>query len=123
DIEDLEWDIPYVLGMDCSGNVGKDFTTLTVIDPRNFEVVATMRTNLYSTSRFGKAVLKVMNSIFINSILVPERNAMGIAVIDNMIEEDFMVKSRIYHHPGDTAPGMKMIKTLDLFFIMNYLFT
>lgn len=110
DIDDIEWDIPYVIGEDCSGNVGKDFTTLTVIDPRNFEVVATMRTNLYSTARFGKAVLKIMNSIFPNSILVPERNAMGIAVIDNMIESDYMINSRIYHDPKDGVPGMKNTK-------------
>lgn len=75
-------EIPYVMGVDCSGNLGKDYSTLVAIDPTNFEVVATMRINQHSIIRFASTIAYIMINIFPRSIAIIERNAMGVGVVD-----------------------------------------
>jgi hypothetical protein len=104
-IDDIEWDLPILISSDCAGNVGKDFSTVVLLDPRNFEVIGTLRCNAYSTAAFGNAILYIMNSLFPKSTLIMERNSMGIAVLDHMIDKDYLIRMRIYQDPDNDAPG------------------
>lgn len=80
--EKVDKDIPYIIGVDVSGNLGKDYSTFVAIDPTNFEVVATMRINQHSTIRFASAIAYIMINILPRSIALIERNAMGLSVVD-----------------------------------------
>lgn len=114
EIEDLDPLLPYILSLDCGGNLRRDFTALTVTDPRTFEVIATMRTNSYSTTRFAKAVAKLLLGIFIGGILVAERNSMGITVLDTILDVDYSLTARVYFDKDD-KPGIftdKMVRDL-----------
>lgn len=105
DINEFDFKGIYVAGVDCGGNVSRDFSTFVVVDPTNFEVVATLRTNSYSTTRFSRAIAYIMSAIFPNIVIIPERNAMGITIIDNIIEYDRSLISRIYHDENG-KPGL-----------------
>lgn len=83
--ERIEKDIPYILGVDCSGNLQKDFSTVVAIDPTNFEVVATMRINSHSVIRFGGAICYIMHNLMPRSIVLIERNGVGIGVVDYVL--------------------------------------
>ena len=104
DQDSINWEDTYVGALDTSGNLSRDFTALVIINPLNFEVVATLRSNLYSTTNFVKALKIVMKKYFKNMILVPERNNMGITVID-MLLEDYSLKNRVYHDEKN-IPGV-----------------
>lgn len=96
DPEVLDWSRPYIIGGDCANNVGSDYSALVVLDPYTYEVVATIRTNMYSSMLFAKMIADLMRKYFYRSILVLERNLNGATVIDRIIEEDFSLASRIY---------------------------
>jgi hypothetical protein len=100
-IAELNFDMVCVGGVDCGGNLMKDYSTLVIVDPGNFEVVATLRTNSFSTNRFAKALVYIMLRIFPGLILVPERNSMGIAIIDFIIDNFPQLYRRIYHQPNE----------------------
>ena len=100
-VTEIDFNKIYIGGVDCGGNLMKDFSTLVITDPTNFEVVATLRTNSFSTNRFAKALVYIMLKIFPFLTIIPERNAMGIAIIDYMIDNFPQLYRRIYHEPVD----------------------
>ena len=99
-----------VFGMDCSGNVRRDFSTLVGVDVTNSEVVFTMRCNQYSVTRFGRAVAYILLYLFPKSILVPERNYVGLPVVEIIAEN--MGSSRIYKDEKDEKLGVSMVHNL-----------
>ena len=105
DLDKLDWDRILAAGVDCGGNVMRDFSTLVIVDPTNMEVIATLRSNSYSTTRFSKAIYIIMKHIFPNLKILPERNSMGIAIIDTIITFDPSMRNRIYHDESG-KPGI-----------------
>lgn len=99
-----------VFGMDCSGNVRRDFSTLVGVDVTNSEVVFTMRCNQYSVTRFGRAVAYILLYLFPRSILVPERNYVGLPVVEIIAEN--MGSTRIYKDERDEKLGVSMVHNL-----------
>lgn len=74
----------FVAGIDFAENVGRDFTTLTIVDVETLAVVCTLRTNTANLVAFAICVVDIMKA-FPHLLLVPERNNNGSAVIDNII--------------------------------------
>ena len=103
-IDELDFNKVYVCGIDTGGNLLHDFSTFVVVDPTNYEVVAVMRTNQFSTNRFAKAVANILVNVFNNAIAVIERNYVGVALCDNLIENGYGLASRIYCSE-DGKPG------------------
>jgi hypothetical protein len=96
DPSEIDWAIPYIIGGDCANNIGKDYSALVVIDPRNYEVIATVRTNMYSTMFFAHLIISLMRNYFFKSTLVLERNLNGATILDRVLEEDISLRDRIY---------------------------
>lgn len=97
DPDTIDWEnTPYIIGGDCSNNVGSDYSALVVIDPYTYEVVATIRTNMYSTMLFAQMIADLMSKYFCKGILVLERNLNGATIIDRLIEINANLASRIY---------------------------
>jgi len=72
--------IPIAIGMDASENVGKDFTSFVFSDARDMSVLATCAcntTNIIKVAAFIVRWVKLENVVFI-----PERNSVGVAIID-----------------------------------------
>ena len=76
----------YIVGMDTSDNVGKDYTTMVVVDPADLTVVATCKCNVANFVHVVNCVVEVLTDIFPNSILIPERNKNGAVLIDILID-------------------------------------
>lgn len=108
-IEEIDFNKQYVMGVDCGGNLLQDFSVITIVDPSNFETIGVLRSNSYSTNRFAKAIVNIMKEIFTNSILVMERNNMGIAIIDYITENNFLLAGRVYYDEND-KPGFATTK-------------
>ncbi|MDE7099972.1 MAG: hypothetical protein K2N99_01970, partial [Malacoplasma sp.] len=95
-----------VFGMDCSGNTRRDFSTLVGVDVTNSEVVFTLRCNQYSVTRFARAVAYILLYLFPKSILVPERNYVGLPVIEIIAEN--MGQTRIFKDEKDEKIGVDL---------------
>lgn len=81
----------YIIGADTSDNVGKDFTTLIVIDPSDLTVVATCRSNISNFVHVATCVIELLQMLP-NAIFIPERNKNGAVLIDILI--DVLLKTR-----------------------------
>ena len=73
-----------IAGMDTSENIGRDWTTLVIVDPTNLNVVATAGCNNANTMQVGQFVTNILLD-FEGLCWIPERNNTGIAIIDYVI--------------------------------------
>lgn len=71
----------FVIGADCSENVGQDFTTFLMMDASTMAVVATMRCNDSNLISIGLFVLNFL-VMFPKALFIPERNSTGVAILD-----------------------------------------
>ena len=76
----------YIIGMDTSDNIGRDYTTMVVVDPSDLTVVCTCKCNVANFIHVVNCVVELMVDIFPNSIIIPERNKNGAVLIDILIE-------------------------------------
>lgn len=65
--------IPFVIASDTSDNVGRDFTTLVMLNPLDMPVVMTCRCNQANTMLIVDIVFKLLKK-FKRSVFIPERN-------------------------------------------------
>lgn len=77
---------PFVAGMDTSENIGRDFTTLVMMDPTDLNIVAVCRCNVANTMQVAKYMSDLLLE-FPNLLWIPERNNTGIALIDFVIQK------------------------------------
>lgn len=75
---------PYVIGCDTSDNVGRDFTTLCMVDPYDLHVVCTFKCNTTNLTFVAEAIMEFLRD-FPRSIFIPERNKAGAYLIDYII--------------------------------------
>lgn len=73
-----------VLGVDSSENIGRDFTSAVLVDPKDMSTVATFRCNESNVIKvailFGNFLVTHPKTVFI-----PERKSTGSAIIDQII--------------------------------------
>ena len=75
----------FIMGMDGSENVQRDFTAFTIIDIEHLSVVARMECNDVNIMRIGFFVLKMLMK-YTKLLFIPERNSIGVAVVDQLLE-------------------------------------
>ena len=75
----------YIIGMDTSDNVGRDATTVIVVDPADLSVIMTCTCNDANYVRVINCVLELIFDLFPRCIFIPERNKNGAVMIDIVI--------------------------------------
>lgn len=75
-----------IVGMDTSENIGRDYTTITMIDPTDMSVVAVSRGNMSNIMAVARYMVRML-TMYPNLVWIPERNHMGVAILDFAIEE------------------------------------
>jgi len=78
--------IPMILGMDSSENVGRDFTSLVLLDARDMSLVATCRCNESNIIRMAIFIATFLIA-YTNTLFIPERKSTGSAIIDTILIE------------------------------------
>ena len=78
--------IPMVMGSDSSENIGKDFTTFTLVKVSDLSVLATFRCNNSNTMEIARFIMNVLTK-YPNTTFIPERQNTGIVITDFVIEE------------------------------------
>lgn len=111
--------IPFIIAADTSDNIGRDFTTLVMINPTDMSVVMTCRCNQTNLAYIAKCIVKLMQK-HTRSILIPERNKNGAMLIDLILhafEEDYHFDpfSRIFNtYVQNYTSSSPSFKTLDI---------
>src|SRR5699024_3579955 len=84
--KDFDWEDTLLIGVDCATGMEEDYSAITIAD-RNGEVLADFKHNLIDTIELGKLLYDLMTMYFPNSILIPERNSVGKAIIDLLLKD------------------------------------
>lgn len=103
-IDEIDFNKPYVAGVDTGGNLLHDFSTFVVVDPTTFEVIGVLRSNQFSTNRFKNCLINLLTNVFTNTTVIIERNYIGITLCDALIEYSYSLGNRIYCSE-DGKPG------------------
>jgi hypothetical protein len=107
---------PYVISVDCSGMLNNDYASIAIIDPVTFELVATLRSNarsaLSNTAIFTWAIIDIARDIYRESLIVIEKNNMGIAIVDNIVSLAPELTSRLYSSKLEPATRVKTKESL-----------
>lgn len=91
-----------IIGSDTSNNIGKDFTSILILDPTTLSVIGVARTNQVNLFQTCECLLDIFK-LFPNSIFIPERNANGCFMADTIIDlmkydKSFQPLKRIFNH-------------------------
>ena len=109
--------IPFILSSDTSDNIGKDFTTLVLTNPKDMAVVMTCRCNQSNMVLVANAIFNLMRR-FPNSVFIPERNraATLIDVIVHMIttKTDWDPFKRIFNYYFQDKHDTVNVRSLDI---------
>lgn len=82
---------PLVLGMDMSDNMGRDYTTMVGVDTIDMSTLVTFRSNNTGQLYVARSIARFMQ-LFHRTILVPERNRQGAAIIEFIVDELMRMK-------------------------------
>jgi hypothetical protein len=75
----------YLVGCDVGGGLGRDNSTMVVVDPEDLMPVAIFKNNKINTSYFTSLIEYVMEEVLPLSIFIIERNNYGLNVIDTLV--------------------------------------
>lgn len=89
----------YMLGVDCSASVGRDSNAITIVDPYTEKPVAEFKSPYISLPDFRRLIYQIMKELTPRGILCIERNHVGTAVIQELMETEF--GNNIYYETGD----------------------
>lgn len=77
---------PFVIGMDCSENIGRDFTSFVIMDPSDMSIVATCKCNETNLIQLGRYIVSLLLK-YDRAIFIPERNSTGVTILDTVFDE------------------------------------
>ena len=70
-----------IIGLDSSENVGKDFSSLVIVDPYTTKVIGQLRCNTSNLITFSR-MIAILLIRFKKALFIPERKSTGITIID-----------------------------------------
>jgi len=97
--------VKYVAGADVASGHGSDYSVLSIIGTKGLssEVVAVIRSKHLTTSEFAREIYRVCET-YNFPLLAIERNAMGVSVVDELIE---MKYPRLYYKDDNARKNGK----------------
>lgn len=95
--ENLDRSIPYIIGTDCSTGTNKDHNAFTVINPYTVEPVAEFQCNYIGETKYLALIEEFITKHIPRAILCIERNSVGDAIIDNIIENNRPILTNLYY--------------------------
>ena len=70
-----------IVGLDSSENVGKDFSSLVIVDPYSTKTIGQIRCNTSNLIEFSRMIASLLLR-FKKALFIPERKSTGIVIID-----------------------------------------
>ena len=98
--KDLDENIPYLVGIDPAAGGGGDNFAITIINPYNLQIAAEFKSPYISGVAACNLLITLVNDYIPKAVLIPERNSMGIYLIQ-MIVEQTSIKENLYWSKDD----------------------
>lgn len=85
----------YIISVDIAGGLEKDATVITIIDPLNYKPVCIFKSNRIDTPTLVDVLVELVETYFNSAVVVPERNNMGLSVIQMLLKTS--ISKNIYY--------------------------
>lgn len=92
--KDLDENIPYIVGIDPAGGGGGDNFAITIVNPYNLLIAAEFKSPYLSGPAAVKLLLELIHDHIPKGVLIPEKNSMGIYLIQMLLETD--IRDNLY---------------------------
>ena len=92
--KDLDENIPYLVGIDPAGGGGGDNFAVSIINPWNLKIAAEFKSPYISGPNAVKMLLELVNEYIPKAVLIPEKNSMGIYLIQMLLETN--IRDNLY---------------------------
>lgn len=92
--------IPYLVGIDPAGGGGGDNFAITVVNPYNLQIAAEFKSPYISGPAALRMIIELVTVYMPKAVLIPERNSMGIYLIQMILESD--VRDNLYWSDNDS---------------------
>lgn len=76
----------YIISIDIAGGLEKDATAITIIDPLTYKPVVEFKSNRIDTPTLVEVIVELVEMYFNEAVIVPERNNMGLSVIQMLLK-------------------------------------
>lgn len=94
-----------ILACDCSGGLEQDRSVILALDAKTREAVGGFYSNRISTPAFRELITMVSINLYVNSVIVVERNSYGLTIIDEMAEDSRVRGKLFYMYKGHVNPN------------------
>ena len=75
---------PVIIGVDVSGNLGRDSTAIVVVNPETLMPIAFFKSNMIPSDQLRKLLVTLVNKRYPNCVLTIENNSIGKPLIDEL---------------------------------------
>ena len=97
----------WIIAIDIGGGLQQDFTVITIIDPRTKRLKAIYRSNSILSDELIELVENMVDTFLPNAVIVPERNSLGIPILDRMAKSN-IIRPRLYYEVKDRMAERKV---------------
>lgn len=85
----------WMIGIDVGGGLKRDFTAITISDPKDMKIKAVFKSNSISIPDLADLVIHLILEFAPNGVIIPERNTLGIALIQMLLKSE--VANNMYY--------------------------
>jgi hypothetical protein len=103
----------WMIGIDVGGGLRRDYTAITITDPKDMVVKAEFKSNGISVPDLSDLLIELVMTMMPGAVLIPERNTLGIALIQLLMKSP--VADNLYYEvrekEGEKTVGDPKAKT------------
>ena len=92
--EELEKDIPYIVGIDCSTGTNGDNNAITILNPYTVTPVAEFECAFVGETMYEKIIIELVQQYIPKAIVCIERNSIGDGIVDHLLVSP--IANRLY---------------------------
>jgi hypothetical protein len=97
----------WIIGIDVGGGLKRDFTAITLTDPKDMVIKAVFKSNNISIPDLSELVIHLVLDFAPNGVVIPERNTLGLALIQLLMKSE--ISNNVYYEVREKQ-GEKLIE-------------
>ena len=86
----------WIIAIDIGGGMQQDFTVISIINPQTKKLTAIYKSNNILSTELIELIEDMLSTFMPNAVIVPERNSLGIAILDLMAKSN-IIRPRLYY--------------------------
>jgi hypothetical protein len=85
----------WLIGIDVGGGLSRDFTAISITDPKDMKIKAVFKSNNISVPDLSELIIHLILDFAPNGVIIPERNTLGLALIQLLLKSE--VANNMYY--------------------------